>query len=242
MPERQNKVDIGRANVEAERFRLLSLLSRAEELHYRVGDLIDELKHNPESARTAQAFLDIFRQLDVGVFHELLRGNGDLALERVAVDLADLRYSAHTNPSDIQLASTPPVGDSWRPKKGAKKKSTKKKAAKKKAAKKKAAKKPPGKRKPRQQNLPQTREPRTKPETVQFDRKVTKLIWAAGNEGVQNDKLMSALDCSKGKLRLSLNRLKGQNYIAQNGERRTARYSITQQGEAFAQDPKEEAL
>jgi len=230
MPEPENQVDIGRANVEAECFRLLTLLSSAEEGQYLVGDLIDELGR--DSAETAKAFVDVFLQLDAAVLIELLKGDGAPALERVAAQLAAQRYA---EPIATEPAPSPAPSSS------SKKKSTKKKAAKKKAAKKKAAKKPPGKRKPRQQTLPQTRQPRTKPETVKFDRKVAKLISDAGDNGVQNDTLTTALDCTKGKLRLSLNRLKSQSYIQQTGERRTARYVITKEGEIFVQDQKEAA-
>lgn len=124
--------------------------------------------------------------------------------------------------------------------KGAKKKAAKKKAAKK-AAKKKAPKKSPKKsakkakkrsKKPaptgrRQGTLPGVDAGKrgTREATQAFDKKVVDLVKALP-DGATNKILMDELSCTRGKLRLSLERLKKSSKIEQVGKLKAARYQI----------------
>jgi hypothetical protein len=77
---------------------------------------------------------------------------------------------------------------------------------------------------------------RIKPETVEFDRSVVSLI-SAHPEGAKSGELRRQLNCSRGKLRLAVERSKKRGYISQDGELNGARYFATPSGKSFIKEP-----
>ena len=78
---------------------------------------------------------------------------------------------------------------------------------------------------------------RKKPETTAFDKSVVSLI-STFKDGAKSGELKRQLGCTRGKLRLALERSKTHKWIRQDGELNGARYFATAAGLQFAETSK----